>query len=315
MTDFERRLTEALTSGAEDAPDADRLAVGARTRAKARRRTRYAVVACGVVAALAVPVGVLALNGDGSGSPDETPVATDTSNQEETGWHTVEHEGAVVDIPRGWERLDTSGCEFEFARFGPSGSDPCTYDHDGLAFYGSATFDPMHGAGVLIEGKDGWAGYVYSGDWALWGQAADRDLLRTILATARKDGQEAPDLSAGWRIERYDGLTVDVPASWKKGGLSAWCVDETVPGWVERPNTVVEMILCDPSTGYGVRFGSGDQDDWIRERHGPEYPEGSWAGVAIAPDATGKPAGFVQVVAPTQGLAELIGGSLQTTTD
>jgi hypothetical protein len=92
-------------------------------------------------------------------------------------------------------------------------------------------------------------------------------------------------------------------------------VDETVPGWVERPNTVVEMILCDPATGYGVRFASGDKDDWIRERHGPEYPEGSWAGVAIAPDAAGKPAGFVQVVAPTQGLAELIGGSLQTTTD
>ena len=88
----------------------------------------------------------------------------------------------------------------------------------------------MHGAGVLTEGKDGWAGYVYSGDWALWGQATDRDLLRTILATARKDGQEAPDLSAGWRIETYDGLTVDVPASWKKAALSTWCLDESVAG-------------------------------------------------------------------------------------
>ena len=78
---------------------------------------------------------------------------------------------------------------------------------------------------------------------------------------------------------------------------------------------MVAMILCDPGTGYGVRFGSGDKDDWIRERHGPEYPDGSWAGVAIAPDASGQPAGFVQVVAPTQGLAELIGGSLQTTAE
>ncbi len=244
MTDFEHRLTEALTSGADQAPEPDRLVAGARTRAKTRRRNRYAVVAGAVVVALAVPVGVLALNDDGGGSPDETPVATDTSNQDEPGWHTVEHEGAVVDLPGGWEQLDTSACEFEFARFGPSGSDPCTYDHDGLAFYGSATFDPMHGAGVLIEGKDGWAGYVYSGDWALWGQATDRDLLRTILATARQEGQEAPDLSAGWRIETYDGLTVDVPASWKKGGLSAWCLDESVPGWIERPSTPAPLIDC-----------------------------------------------------------------------
>jgi hypothetical protein len=33
--------------------------------------------------------------------------------------------------------------------------------------------------------------------------------------------------------------------------------------------------------------------------------------VAIAPDETGEPVGYVRVVAPTQGLAELIGGSLR----
>ncbi len=77
MTDFERRLTEALTSGANHAPEADRLVAGARTRATTRRRRRYAVVAGAVVVALAVPVGVLALNGDDGGSPDGPAVATD----------------------------------------------------------------------------------------------------------------------------------------------------------------------------------------------------------------------------------------------
>jgi hypothetical protein len=312
MSDFETRLTEALISGAERAPDHDRLVAGARSRARSRRRTRYAAVAGAVVVALGVPVGVLALNGDGDDSSDGSRVATDPTQEPAPDWQTVDHEGIKVEVPGDWQQLDTSACEFEFVRFGPRGSAPCTYDHDGLAFYGSATFDPAQGAGVLTEDDAGWSGYVYAGDWAVWTQAGDRDLLRGILASARTDGQDVPDLSAGWRTETEGKLSVDVPASWRDGGLSAWCLDETVPGWVERPDTVVAMIRCEPSTGYGIRLGAGSKDDWIRERHGgSEYPEGSWAGVAIAPDASGKPIGFVQVVAPTQGLAELIGGSLR----
>ena len=41
------------------------------------------------------------------------------------------------------------------------------------------------------------------------------------------------------------------------------------------------------------------------------FPEQSWAGMAIAPDENGTSVGFVEVVAPTQALAELIGGSLR----
>ena len=65
MNDFESRLTEALSSGAEQAPDVDGLAAGARRRSRTRRRTRVAVGIGVVVAALVVPVGVLAL-GPGS---------------------------------------------------------------------------------------------------------------------------------------------------------------------------------------------------------------------------------------------------------
>ncbi len=73
MNDFETRLTEALNGGAEQAPDVDGLAAGARRRSRTRRRTRVAVGIGVVVAALVVPVGVLALGGDDT--PDR--VATD----------------------------------------------------------------------------------------------------------------------------------------------------------------------------------------------------------------------------------------------
>ena len=200
MNDFETRLTEALNGGAEQAPDADGLAAGARRRSRTRRRTRVAVGIGVVVAALVVPVGVLALGGDDT--PDR--VATDTT-EEPQGWHTVEHEGVLLDIPGGWHELDTSKCEFGFARFGPTDADACTFDHEGLGFYASASFDPKHGPGVLEEEEGGWGGYVYAGDWAIYATVSDPDRARRILASARLEGQEAPDLSAGWRTESIRG--------------------------------------------------------------------------------------------------------------
>ena len=90
MTDFERRVTEALESGATDAPDASGLVVAARRRARLRRRVRGGLVAGLVVVAVAVPVGVSALGGDSPG--DSGTVATDP---------TPEQSGPVV--PDGWQ--------------------------------------------------------------------------------------------------------------------------------------------------------------------------------------------------------------------
>lgn len=311
MTDFEHRLTDALTSGAEEAPDPDRLVAGAHTRAKSRKRTRYAAVAGLVVVALAVPVGVLALNDDGDGSRKENRIATDPPEEAPSAWQTVEHEGALVEVPGNWERLDTSSCEFQRVRFGPRNGDPCLTHVEGLSFYGSATFDPAHGPGVVTGGAGLLqSAYVYAGEWVIYAQMEDPIKLRQVLGSAREVGEEPPDLSAGFRTESEGGLAIDVPKSWKEGALANWCLDKSVRGRVERPGTRALLIHCSPETGYGIRFGAGRSGDWIRERSGPEYPEGSWAGVAIAPDANGKPVGFVQVVAPTQALADLIGGSL-----
>ena len=140
---------------------------------------------------------------------------------------TVEHEGVLLDVPGEWHELDTSDCEFGFARFGPADADACAFDHEGLAFYASATFDPKHGPGVLRRKRAAGAATSTPATGRSAATAATGS-TRRILASARLEGQEAPDLSAGWRTESYEGLSVDVPASWQRGGLSAWCLDETV---------------------------------------------------------------------------------------
>lgn len=295
MNDFDTRVTEALQSGAEDAPAADRLAARARTRARTRR-TRTALVSVGAVVALAVPVAVVALTGGDDPRPDD-PVASDPPVAP-AGWRTVEHGGVLVDVPASWT-----------CQTGEQGTEGCTHGDDWLAFYGSATFDPARGPG-LVELPDKAYGYVTTGDWAVSVQAGSARQARRILGSARVEGQDAPDLSAGFRTVTDGGLSIEVPRSWQDGGLGAWCLDEEVPGWVQKSDTMVPLVDCG-RLGYGVAFDTGDQDDHIRERDEPTYPEGSWAGVAVTPGADGKPAGFVQVVAPTQGLAELIGGSLR----
>lgn len=63
------------------------------------------------------------------------------------GWKTIEYQGVRVDIPASWEPTDTDDCEFHFERWAPPASPECDGD-GGVAFYGSATFDPAHGPGV-----------------------------------------------------------------------------------------------------------------------------------------------------------------------
>ena len=68
MTDFEDRLTVALRSAGDDAPDAAGLAPAARRRAGARRR-RTALASAAAVVAVAGVVGGVALLGNGTTAP------------------------------------------------------------------------------------------------------------------------------------------------------------------------------------------------------------------------------------------------------
>jgi hypothetical protein len=74
MTDFEDRLTAALRSAGDDAPDVHGLASAARRRAGARRR-RTALTSVAAVVAVVGVVGGAALLADPNSESDRTPVA------------------------------------------------------------------------------------------------------------------------------------------------------------------------------------------------------------------------------------------------
>jgi hypothetical protein len=125
--------------------------------------------------------------GDARARETEVPAAVESAGS----WRTIEHEGVAVEVPAGWERSDTSRCRFETVRWGRPDSDPCAFE-DGLAFYGSALFDPAHRPGVVRTTADGavtWSGYAYAGDFAVYAfENPDRDVVRHILASARTAG-------------------------------------------------------------------------------------------------------------------------------
>jgi len=115
------------------------------------------------------------------------PMAIDAPSPSPGAWKTVKHEGVRVDIPATWERVDTGGCEFHFIRWAHPATRPCDFE-EGIAFYGSDTFDPAHGPGVwqtTEKGVRAWGGYTYAGDFAVYVSHSDRDVVRKILGSAR----------------------------------------------------------------------------------------------------------------------------------
>ena len=102
-------------------------------------------------------------------------------------WKTLEYRGVQVDIPASWELLDMDDCEFQFEVWGPPEMDGCDWA-GGVAFYGSATFDPAHGPGVKRgESRDepDWGGYAYAGAFAVYVSDDDRTVVQQVLRSAR----------------------------------------------------------------------------------------------------------------------------------
>jgi hypothetical protein len=101
-------------------------------------------------------------------------------------WKTIEYRGVRVDIPASWEPLDMDGCEFQWEVWTPPEVDGCEWA-GGVAFYGSATFDPVDGPGVKpVESRDepGWGGYTYAGDFAVYASTDDRAVVERVLQSA-----------------------------------------------------------------------------------------------------------------------------------
>jgi hypothetical protein len=116
--DLERRLTEALTEGAQDAPSVIGLAAAARSRARERRRTRIATGAALVALAIGVPSAAVALRTDhgrdGDGTTERGNSAVDPGSSESTatdpgshwpsggGYRWESWHGVSVRVPKNW---------------------------------------------------------------------------------------------------------------------------------------------------------------------------------------------------------------------
>lgn len=288
MNDFENRLEQALMTGAESAPGAAGLAAGARARRRQRRRRLVAASAVASVLAIALPATVVGLRGDDGPGPRRglDPIQPAQPITDVSAWHTVRHDGepfvesgdgtVLIDVPADWERVDTSGCEFEWVRFGPTDADPCDGDRAGVALYGSATFDPMHGPGLLVEGDSSpplVGGYVHTGQYAVYVSGTDEAVARRVLGSARPDGVEIPDLSRAWRTQTLAGIDVAAPPSGVEVDVSA-------------PNR------SSPAVGFAVSERRNDR----------------WRGQLRLDRAH-----LVEVDAPTQALAELVASSARLT--
>ena len=138
------------------------------------------LLASALVCALVLAAGWLWFNrGDGGAE-----VVGDAAHP---GWMTIRYQGVRVDIPASWERSDMGACEFQFEVWAPPESKSCEWA-DGMAFYGSATFDPAQKPGVRrTKSRDqpDWGGYTYAGDFAVYAADDDRETVLRVLRSAR----------------------------------------------------------------------------------------------------------------------------------
>lgn len=222
MSDFESRLTDALSSGAEAAPDASGLADGARRRRRQRRRTTIAAAAAAVIAVVAVPVGVIALN-DGGGSDrgdvaEETP-DTPNATRVET-WHDLQ-----VEVPASWGyggrtawctggQAETPVVERPGGVVAAIACDP-TYSFGVSWGDGTTTISPVYPSGHVWQYEAGdiaeyvpgsWLGYWYEGDDLVQVNAADQETVQEIIDSVQRvesvDGNGCP-------VAREEGFTTD----------------------------------------------------------------------------------------------------------
>jgi hypothetical protein len=229
MSDFESRLTDALSSGAEGAPDASGLADRARRRSRRRRRAAVIVAAGAVVVAVAVPVGVVALrdDGPGGGGPAESGVADDPVGQEQTPappdtrietWHDLQ-----VAVPASWGYgARTTWCAGGKAETPvverPGGATlaiACTPANGfGLTFGSSAAVSPAYESGEVWQYEAGdeeyvpgsWLGYWYDDTRLVQVNAADKATVQAVLDSVQVvdsvDGNGCP-------VTRQEGFTTD----------------------------------------------------------------------------------------------------------
>ncbi|MEN8671535.1 hypothetical protein [Nocardioides sp.] len=279
MSDFEDRLGRALGEGAEGAPGITGLAEAARRRARVRGRRRRSLLAAAAVLVLVGPVAVLSQRGD-------APRGDATAATAGPGWKTVAVEREVsrrdapdvtvlVDVPDSWVALPGSEDECGFYDFGAP-SESCSQVEVVSVVTDVGNLDYAFGPGLRPASdydypvRAAWIGHVGLGGVDVSVSSDDYQVAARVLASARLEGQEVPDLSAGIYVVGSDG--------------------------VERP-----ALPLDAAGGYGERIEArGRRDEYA---FAEQIDDAHWRAVATVGDKR------IVVVAPTPALAELIAGS------
>ncbi len=130
-------------------------------------------------------------------------------------------------------------------------------------------------------------------------------------ATVATDPSVDPPAGPAMRTESWRDATVQVPADWGYGSLSAWCASgkgDSPQPVVQRPTTIAPMISCSgPASSYGVQFvdarsSTMQSDEAVPSEvaDGVDYPAGAWSGFKVVGGT------IVQVVAPDEDAAMAI---------
>lgn len=258
MSDFESRVRDALQTVAGGAPAPGRLAMGARRRARNRRRATLVASTIAVAAAVAVPSALAfgGLDAEGPAAPDPSlpvsssstspiePEEPSSSERVET-WRNLEirvpgdwgygnlstwclggrtEPGApVVERPEGAVR--SIRCQEPASGYGVQFFDPAAYD---------PAYPPGHvrqiaadGSGAMPFPVGAWVGYQYAGDAgadaAVLVVARSEDVAHDVLESARLvEGEDGNGCAT--RLEDSPGST---------SGLVSVC-RYTPDGWLEQ---------------------------------------------------------------------------------
>ena len=152
-------------------------------------------------------------------------------------------------------------------------------------------------------------------------QVAGGDDERGDGTTVASDPSAEGADEAAWRTESWRDATVQVPADWGHGSLSAWCAgtdgEQPVPV-VQRPTTMAAAIAClNPSRGYGVEFvdaraimlaSNEEPPHEVTDVEGggeSDYPAGAWIGHKVVGGT------MVSIVATDEATAERIYDSVE----
>ena len=278
MSDLEQRLTEALTEGAQGAPNVSGLSSAARSRARSRRRTRFAGAAAAVALAVGVPTAIVATQGSDSDGPSRVANDTKADPGVPDGYRVESWHDVSIEVPDTWgygshDSWCAGGGSLDTPRVSRPGEvsemiacSPAT--GYGITFQEIDNGDDFQWPVVQQPGNESYPPGAYVGGRGIGGvlvmvTAATKEAGLDVLATMRKIGPEGDangcPVDVGTDpIARKDTMTVCrydaaglleqsellIGADLKAAELALWAAPD------------INSKICDGDPGQTVRLAS-----------------------------------------------------------